>query len=146
MGLLSRKPETFIPEPVKTRYMPCPSFDDPKIYISFFAVFKVKFLKVNFPIFFIFTFTPGKVYYFFGDLGYSPRKKHFAALETGTLFPNSAQAEFAGFGSGPWVRLGIPGAKADLWLTAFGKSGLYRCQSRSFRPTLLPPRSFRPSR
>ena len=68
-----------------------------------------------------------------------------SALELGTLFPNSAQAEFGsfglgrlerngflcakapldprtlflffapavwGFGSGPWVRLGIPGAKA----------------------------------
>ena len=26
-----------------------------------------------------------------------------------------------------------------LWLGAFGRSGLFRCQSRSFRPVLLPP-------
>ena len=36
------------------------------------------------------------------------------ALELGTLFPNSAQAEFGGFGSGLLVRYGFLDAKAGF--------------------------------
>ena len=49
-----------------------------------------------------------------------------------------AKAGFVGFGSRRLISQGFLGAKADLWLTAFGRSWLYRCQSRSFRPTFLP--------
>ena len=44
----------------------------------------------------------------------------FSANETGVFFPNSAPLN------------------SGLWLGAFGKVWLFRCQSRSFRPTLLP--------
>ena len=71
----------------------------------------------------------------------------FSAYGTGIFFPNSAPLN-----SGLWLEAfgkvwlfrcqsGIRG----LWLTAFGKSWLYRCQSRSFRPTFWLLLSFRPS-
>ena len=43
----------------------------------------------------------------------------FSAYGTGNLYPNSAQAEFGGFGSGLLVRYGFLGAKAG-----FGGFGL----------------------
>ena len=67
----------------------------------------------------------------------------FSAYGTGNLLPNSAKAGFGGFGLRLLVRQGFLDAKAarcsGLWLGAFGKAGLFRCQSRSFRPAFWLP-------
>ena len=51
----------------------------------------------------------------------------FSAFETGNLYPNSAQAEFVGFGSQRLVRYGFLDAKAE-----FGGFGSWLLESHGF--------------
>ena len=64
----------------------------------------------------------------------------FPPMKPAFFFPNSAPLN-----SGLWLtafgKLGLFRCQSGirrLWLEAFDKSGFFRCQSRSSRPTLLP--------